>query len=183
VHPALDPANLRDLAGCFASARTQTTSPLVRAAYEQLQRQTDRQYAALTDPGARHPLTVVYTRETALYATNEELIDWVRATGVLEVTVAAVDRERIHPLLGCDIGGAYDRFRAVHDLVGHFATGYGFDQYGEYAAWLTQCACYHGMARWAAATELHGEISVLWTTQELGEHKAVLLDRELLSLS
>lgn len=37
-----------------------------------------------------------------------------------------------------------------------------------------------GLARWAAATELHGEISALWATGQFAEHKAVLLDRDLL---
>ena len=36
------------------------------------------------------------------------------------------------------------------------------------------------LARWAAATELHGEISALWATGQFAEHKAVLLDRDLL---
>jgi hypothetical protein len=39
---------------------------------------------------------------------------------------------------------------------------------------------YTGLARWAAATELHGEISALWATGKVAEHKAVLLDRDLL---
>ena len=47
----------------------------------------------------------------------------------------------------------------MHDLIGHVATGYGFDRGGEYSAWLVQRTLYTGLARWAAATELHGEIS------------------------
>jgi hypothetical protein len=31
----------------------------------------------------------------------------------------------------------------------------------------------HGLAQWAAATELHAEHSVTWTTQHFPEHKAV----------
>jgi hypothetical protein len=83
-------------------------------------------------------------------------------------------------LLGGEVGGAYYRFRAVHDLIGHVATGYGFDRDGEYSAWLVQRSLYTGLARWAAATELHGEISALWTTRQFAEHKAVLLDSHLL---
>jgi hypothetical protein len=83
-------------------------------------------------------------------------------------------------LLGAEVGGAYSRFRAVHDLVGHVATGYGFDQDGEYSAWLVQRSLYTGYARWAAATELHGEVSALWTTGQFAEHKALLLDPLLL---
>jgi hypothetical protein len=42
---------------------------------------------------------------------------------------------------------------------------------------------YHGWARWALATQLHGEHSVLWTTGVVPEHKAVLLPRCLLRAS
>ncbi len=83
-------------------------------------------------------------------------------------------------MLSGEAGGAYYRFRAVHDLIGHVATGYGFDRDGEYSAWLVQRTFYTGLARWAAATELHGEISALWVTGQVAEHKAVLLDSDLL---
>src|SRR5262249_43203085 len=83
--------------------------------------------------------------------------------------------DRAHPLLDGAVGGAYQRFRAVHDLVGHVATGFGFDPDGEYSAWLVQRASYTGLARWAAKTELHAEISALWATGQFADHKAVLL--------
>jgi hypothetical protein len=88
--------------------------------------------------------------------------------------------DRAHPLLGSAVGGAYWRLRAVHDLIGHVATGFGFDPDGEYSAWLVQRRHYTGLARWAAATELRGEVSALWATGGFAEHKAVLLDRRLL---
>jgi hypothetical protein len=66
---------------------------------------------------------------------------------------------------------------------GTWATGYGFDRDGEYSAWLVQRNLYTGLARWAAATELHGEISALWTTGQFAEHKATLLDPQLLRRS
>jgi hypothetical protein len=46
----VDPSTARDVADCFAAARTRTTDPLIAAAYRQLEIQTDRQYAELTDP-------------------------------------------------------------------------------------------------------------------------------------
>jgi hypothetical protein len=39
------------------------------------------------------------------------------------------------------------------------------------------------LARRALATELHAEHSVRWTTGELPEHKAVLLDERVISRS
>jgi hypothetical protein len=71
----------------------------------------------------------------------------VSAIRTLEVTTSPADRA--HPLLSGQAGGAYYRFRAVHDLIGHVATEYG-------------------------------EISALWATGQVAEHKAVLLDRDLL---
>jgi hypothetical protein len=171
------PGETQAIAECFISARTRA-EPLVAQAYRQLEAQTDRQFAALTDPQGPYRVAVVGTSELTPYSDAEELAASVLSSRTLEVTTSAADRA--HPLLGGEVGGAYYRFRAVHDLIGHVATGYGFDRDGEYSAWLVQRSLYTGLARWAAATELHGEISALWTTHEFPEHKAVLLDRHLL---
>jgi hypothetical protein len=165
------------IAECFISARNRA-DPLVAMAYQQLETQTDQQFAALTDPRGPYRFTVVGTSVITPYSDAGELIASVLASRTLEVTTSAADRA--HPLLDGEVGGAYYRFRAVHDLVGHVATGYGFDRDGEYSAWLLQRSRYTGLARWAAATELHGEISALWATSEFPEHKAVLLDPQLL---
>jgi hypothetical protein len=50
------------------------------------------------------------------YASDCEMIAAVRTEGLLEVTTAATERDRCHPLMGCEVGGAYDKFRAVQDL-------------------------------------------------------------------
>jgi hypothetical protein len=170
------PAETEAVADCFLSARTRT-DPLVTLAYQQLQTQTDQQFATLTEPGGPYRITVAATGEVAPYRDATELITSVLTTRILEVTRCPADRA--HPLLGCEPRGAYDRLRAVHDLIGHVATGYGFDQDGEYSAWLVQRDLYTGLARWAAATELHGEVSALWVTRQFAEHKAILLDRDL----
>ena len=85
--------------------------------------------------------------------------------------------------MGCEVGGAYDRFRAVHDVLGHAYLGVGFDRDGEYATWRFQERFHSPLARRALATELHAEHSVRWTTGELPEHKAVLLDERLIARS
>jgi hypothetical protein len=178
--PALhhvQPGETQAIADCFTSGRT-SADPLVGMAYRQLEMQTDQQFAALTDPRGRYRITVVSTSQATPYSDAGELIASVLTSRTLEVTTSRADRP--HPLLGGEAGSAYYRFRAVHDLVGHVATGYGFDADGEYSAWLVQRKLYAGLARWAAATELHGEISALWTTRQFAEHKAVLLDPHLL---
>jgi hypothetical protein len=170
------PSKTAAIADGFISARTRR-DPLVTLAYEQLEAQTDQQFAVLTDPRGPYRLTVVGTREITPYASAAELIASVRASRTLEI--AAPDRA--HPLLGSEVGGAYWRLRAVHDLIGHVANGFGFDRDGEYSAWLLQRNLYSGLARWAAATELHGEVSALWATGQFADHKAALLDPRLLT--
>jgi hypothetical protein len=176
----VDPDVAGNIARWFIDAPAMAPEVLVAAAYRELQVQTDRQFAALTEPAGAFGYTVAWTRQPAPYSTAAELIGAVRATGVLEVTAARVDRDRLHPGLDCGFGGPYDRLRAVHDIVGHVMTGYGFDRDGEYSAWLRQSKLYRGLARWAAATELHAEHSVTWTTLQFPEHKAVLLPQRLL---
>jgi hypothetical protein len=179
----VDPDVASDIAQCFLDAPALGGERLAAAAYRELQEQTDRQFAELTEPGGPFGYAVAWTREPVPYSTATELIEAVRATGVLEVTAARVDRHRLHPALDCTVGGAYDRLRAVHDIVGHAMTGYLFDRNAEYSAWLWQTKLYHGLARWAAATELHAEHSVTWTTLQFPEHKAVLLPRQVLRRS
>jgi hypothetical protein len=151
---------------------------MVTAAYSDLERQSDRMFSALTAESG--PMRVIFTTCAAPYESDEELIGAARSTGVLEVTSVAVDGDRRHPQLDCEMGGPYDRFRAVHDLVGHVAFGYRFDQDGEYHAWRAQCTMFSGLARWALATELHGENSVLCATGQMAEHRAILLPPDLL---
>ena len=86
-------------------------------------------------------------------------------------------------MLDAAVGGSYDRLRAVHDIVSHGWLGHEFDADGEYSAWLAEDRLYTGLARWALATELHGEHSVQWTTESPADHKAVLLDPSLLRAS
>jgi hypothetical protein len=176
----VEPSLAREVAENFEHARSTPDAPLVAAAYAQLQAQTDAIFSGVTNGGRRGAIRVAFTRSLLPYCGDRELIDAVRSGHVLEVTIAARDRDRRHPLLECRPGGAYDRFRAVHDILGHVRPALGFDRDGEYASWLIQDRQYRGMARWALATELHAEHSVRWTSGEIAEHKATLLRRDLL---
>jgi hypothetical protein len=146
------------------------------AAYARLVVETDRLFAHL-------PVDVVFTMSAHPYESAHDLIRSVRDDRVLEVTSAAWERGRPHPLMGCEVGGEYDRFRAVHDVLGHACLGVGFDRDGEYATWRFQERFHSPLARRALATELHAEHSVRWTTGELPEHKAVLLDQRVIARS
>ena len=117
------------------------------------------------------------------YRDAHELIDSVRNDRLLEVTTVATDPHRRHPLMDSTMGGAYDRFRAVHDILGHAGLGRGFDRHGEFAVWLYQERFHSPRARPALATELHAQHSVFWTTGIMAEPKAVLLEPELVHRS
>jgi hypothetical protein len=178
----VDPDLAGEVAARFLAARDDRTNPTVRAAYDRLGRQSDAIFARLTGPDRRlhRGLRVEFTQCESPYDSDDELIGAVRTHGVIEITSSARERDRRHPLMGCDLGGTYDRFRSVHDIVGHVAPCLGFDRDGEFAAWLTQEQLYDGLAQWALATELHAEHSVYWTTGTPCDHKATLIDRGLL---
>jgi hypothetical protein len=176
----VDPDLAREVAASFRDAPSTPTAPAVVAAYSQLEAQTDVLFAWITDVDRPASIRVGFTGCAAPYRGDDELIAAVRSERVLEVPAATGEPDRLHPLLGCRPGGAYDRFRAVHDILGHAMPMLGFDRDGEYAAWLIQDRQYRGLARWALATELHGEHSVRWTSGDVAEHKATLLPRALL---
>ena len=125
----VDPTLAGEVAARFQSARSDRINATVRAAYEQLERQSDAIFIRLTNPDSPFPrgLRVKFTLCEAPYDSDDELIGAVRTHGVLEVATSARERERRHPLLGCDLGGSYDRFRSVHDIVGHVGPCLGFD--------------------------------------------------------
>jgi hypothetical protein len=176
---AVDEHAARRVAACFLADDRSAETSLVRAAYDQLVRQTDELLGQLM---RRWPsMQLSPTEVTVPYETDDELIEGVRTTGVIEIPRG--DRERRHALLGCEPGGEYDRFRALHDLVGHVLPAFGFDRDGEFSAWCLQHRHYRGLARWALATELHVHHSVRWTSGELADPKAMLVDRRLLRAS
>ncbi len=63
------------------------------------------------------------------------------------------------------------------------ASAPGFDRDGELATWRAQERFHTPLARWALATELPGQHSVLWTTGQVAEPKAILLEPRLLGRS
>ncbi len=180
VAPALDPIAAAEVAAAHQEA-PRVGGALAHAAYAQLVSESDQLFTLITK--ARRRFQIFFTMSTTPYLDAAELIVSIQRDRVLEVTTAARDRERPHPVMGCEVGGAYDRFRAVHDVLGHGRLAVGFDRDGEYAAWCFQERYHSLLARRALATELHGEHSVRWTTGDLPEHKATVLDPRLIERS
>lgn len=157
-----------------------TPGAALMASYQQLALETDRFFAALTSTSRRDPVQVGFTKSEAPYDSAQDLITSVSRDRLLEVTVAAVDCDRFHPMMDWAPEGAFDRFRAVHDIVGHSFLRVGFDRHAEYATWRFQERFHSPLARQALAIELHAKHSVRWTTGASAAHKAVRLDPRLI---
>ena len=149
--------------------------PTVIEAYTQLQAETDHLYTLLTRDDCPWGTRVVFTLCGQPYESDEELICAARTNGILEITSAVAVGERLHPLLDCEFGGAFDRFRAVHDLLGHARSGFGFDLADECAAWSVQDRLHSGLARCALATELYGVNAARHIGGEAPDLRALLL--------
>jgi hypothetical protein len=132
--PEVDAVVAQEVSASFIDAQSTPKDPRVKTAYYELERESDRVYFSLTDGMAGLGIRVAFTRCRAPYGSDNEMIAAVRNEHSLEVTTASVEPSRTHPLLGNEPGGAYDRFRAVHDIVGHVAPGLGFDRNGEFGA-------------------------------------------------
>jgi hypothetical protein len=182
VDRRVDPVVAHEVAAAYLDAPN-GRDPLTEAAYAVLVAESDRLFRRITSPNGPDPVRVVFTSCPTPYRDARELIGSVTHDRMLEVTTVAPDADRHHPLIGNEPGGAYDRFRAVHDILGHARLRLGFDRDGEFAVWLTQERLHGPLARRALATELHGQHSVRWTTGQLAEPKAVLLEPELLCRS
>ena len=178
----VDPASAREVAAAYVGTPNRPC-PLVAAAYAQLVIESDQLFRRLTAPDRPDWVHIAFTTCPAPYASAQELISSVRHDRLLEVATIAAKPDRRHPLMGCEVGGAYDRFRGVHDVLGHARLQLGFDRDGEFATWRSQERFHGPLARRALATELHGQHSVLWTTGDLAEPKAILLDPRLLRRS
>jgi hypothetical protein len=171
----LDPDAMLRVAESYLEANDARRDPKVIAAYRQLETQTDLLFKALTQD-----IRIAFTHCSMPYSSDSEMIRAARTDKLLEISTARSDAEHGHPFFGREHGGAYDRFRAVHDFLGHVRLNAGFDRQGEYLTWLEQDRHHKGLARWALATELHGKNSVLCATGETAVPKATLLDRRLL---
>jgi hypothetical protein len=144
-------------------------------AYRQLQRETDHLFTLLTRGVGHQAIRVAFTQCAQPYESDEELIVAVRTIGTLEITSAATAGERLHPLFDCEFGGAFDRFRAVHDVIGHAWGGYGFALNDECAAWNAQDRLYGRLARFAFATEIYGVNAARAVSGKAPDLRALLL--------
>lgn len=72
-----------------------------------------------------------------------------------------------------------DKFRAIHDVFGHAATGRGFDAHGEEAAWMAHSQMFTPHARGAMSSETRGQNSALHINGSFQAQKTALLPRHM----
>jgi hypothetical protein len=107
------------------------------------------------------------------YKTSKEMFADV-STGNLKVLATA--STGAHPLFS-DLQN--DKFRAVHDYFGHAATGRGFGQDGEEAAWVHHSQMFTENARAALTTETRGQNSFFNNRgKQFADQKVALLPAE-----
>jgi hypothetical protein len=175
----VDQTVAREVADAYLDA-ADSRDAITVAAFAQLVIETDQLFRWITEPSRPHALQVSFTTCENPYRDARELIASVMEVRRLEVPTVAADPNRRHPLMSNELGGAYDRFRAVHDTLGHTRLELGFDRDEEYAVWIAQARFHSPLACRALGTELHGQHSVRWTTGDIAEPKAMLLEETLL---
>jgi len=107
------------------------------------------------------------------YKTSKEMFDDANK-GTLKVLSTA--STGAHPLFSNDQN---DKFRAVHDYFGHAATGRGFGQDGEEAAWVHHSQMFTDKARAALTTETRGQNSFYNNRgKQFADQKVALLPEE-----
>lgn len=126
--------------------------------------ETKRQYDFMTKPTRKGGLGISfevtkedpYTKPSAdglrQIPDPEAMMRDVRENNRIKVFSTATTGE--HPYFTDDEN---DMFRGVHDFFGHAATGRGFDESGEDAAYLSHSSMFSPTARLAMATETRGQ--------------------------
>jgi len=169
----IDPAIGRSIAKAYMRAPLLDESAL--GAYAAFRRETIVQFELLTSPSSKGGLGIdVQVTPYDPYLNATTLAADIRQGGRLKVYSSRASGNP-HPLLTDDEN---DMFRAVHDAFGHAATGRGFDQHGEEAAWLRHCFMYSRAARNAVTTETRGQSNALffhYGGKRFPDQKAVLL--------
>lgn len=137
-------------------------SPDMARSYEAFNRDVNDQYAFMTRPtseGGMGIKTNISTDDT--YKSPMDLRDEVER-GELSVYATRSDPGYAHPTLPADTN---DKFRAVHDVFGHIATGRNFDRHGEAGAFEHHRQMFSPEARLALTSETKAQNSgLVWSS-------------------
>ena len=143
---SVSPSKLAAMPAAYAAMPTFDADAL--PAWQAFRDETRRQLDALMSVWGLD----VLVDDTDPYASAAEMMDDVKINKRIRILGTHVTGG--HPYLADDDN---DAFRAVHDVVGHFGTGRGFDRHGEEAAYLQHARYYSPLARRALVTETRGQ--------------------------
>jgi hypothetical protein len=146
---AWDEDRCRVIAEEFDGLDFRDESGIVEDAYRALATEVLAQYRLLSDHYAIEPYG---DDDPVPYADSAGMMDDVRENRHLWVYSGGED----HALLSPEENFM---FRAIHDLFGHAAGGYGFGPKGEENAWVEHSKAFSPLARAALTTETRGQNS------------------------
>lgn len=144
--------------------------PAAHEAYDKLIEEIDMQYDFLVNEVG---IDIEFVDDDP-YQSSAEMMDDVENNNRLRVLKTSSTEP--HPYLSNEQN---DKFRAVHDYFGHAATGRGFAQDGEEAAWVSHSLMFSEKARQALTTETRGQNSWYNTRKQgFAVQKVALLPSE-----
>lgn len=143
-----------------------TEAPGIRESYAVMREHVNAQYEHLTRPTTEGGMG--FTHEVTPH--DPYALEWSGGDDKAAHNAMADDikAKRIKTLATESTGGHHfftneenDKFRAVHDLFGHSATGRGFSRHGEEAAYLSHRQMFPPEAHAALTSETRGQNSYL----------------------
>lgn len=155
-YPEVDQERARDIADAYDGLQKVNRSPEVLKAYAALSKEVQAQWDYAQSKGIKFE---AWNKPGQPYRTSTEMTKDVADNKHLYFYTGGEK----HPLLG-DVDPKTgltqnDKFRAVHDLFGHAAGGFGFGARGEEGAFLVHSQMFGPDARKAMTTETRGQNS------------------------
>ena len=144
-----------------AGRRSGGISPQMAESYEALRTEIGQQHAHMTAPRHQGGMGMKYevTHEDPYPNAPAMAADVAKG----RIRVLSTEATGGHSLLTNEEN---DKFRAVHDVMGHAATGRGFSRHGEQAAYAHHSQMFSEKARPALSAELRSQTSHLIFTGE-----------------
>lgn len=133
-----------------------SANPVVREAYDALAEEIQAQWDHLQEQGYRME---PWTADGQPYRNSDEMIADVRQNKHVYFFTGGGPHalfDVVDPATGLSVN---DKFRAIHDVLGHAGGGYGFGARGEENAWRAHSQMFSDKARRAMTTETRGQNS------------------------
>lgn len=169
-----DPNNIVAIGSAVRKQQGQPThvSPQMHESYQALAEHIGKQYDYMTGPKESGGLgiSVEVTPEDPYPSMREARADVSRNNRikVLATGTTAAGHQGSHPALTPEVN---DKFRAIHDVFGHLATGRDTSRHGEEAAVQHHAQMFPEVARPALMSELRGQNSALIYTGDFPQDK------------